>query len=79
MKLTTFCIPESLLEALDGLVERGMYPHRAEAIRVAVRDLVREGVAYQKQNSQKNPLKTLRWLCVRTKREKKRLLNDVFS
>jgi len=42
VKLTTFCIPESLLEALDGLVERGMYPHRAEAIRVAVRDLVRE-------------------------------------
>ena len=42
MKLTTFYVPEFLLEALDGLVERGMYPHRAEAIRVAVRDLVRE-------------------------------------
>jgi metal-responsive CopG/Arc/MetJ family transcriptional regulator len=40
MKLITIYLPEPYLEALDELVSRRYYPHRAEAIRVAVRDLV---------------------------------------
>jgi len=40
MKLITIYLPEPYLEALDKLVERRYYPHRAEAIRVAIRDLI---------------------------------------
>jgi Arc/MetJ-type ribon-helix-helix transcriptional regulator len=40
MKLITLYLPEPYLEALDELVSRRYYPHRAEAIRVAIRDLV---------------------------------------
>jgi Arc/MetJ-type ribon-helix-helix transcriptional regulator len=40
MKLITIYLPEPYLEALDELVSQRYYPHRAEAIRVAVRDLV---------------------------------------
>jgi Arc/MetJ-type ribon-helix-helix transcriptional regulator len=40
MKLITLYLPEPYLEALDELVSKRYYPHRAEAIRVAIRDLV---------------------------------------
>ena len=40
MKLITLYLPEPYLEALDKLVDERYYPHRAEAIRVAVRDLI---------------------------------------
>ena len=40
MKLITIYLPEPYLEALDELVTQKYYPHRAEAIRVAIRDLV---------------------------------------
>ncbi|MEM1586525.1 MAG: ribbon-helix-helix domain-containing protein [Candidatus Bathyarchaeia archaeon] len=40
MKLITIYLPEPYLEALDELVSRKLYPHRAEAIRAAVRDLI---------------------------------------
>lgn len=40
MKLITLYLPEPYLEALDELVTQRYYPHRAEAIRVAVRDLI---------------------------------------
>ena len=40
MKLITVLMPEPYIEALDGLVDRKYYPNRAEAIRVAVRDLL---------------------------------------
>jgi len=40
MKLITLYLPEPYLEALDRLVDERYYPHRAEAIRVAVRDLI---------------------------------------
>jgi len=42
MKLITLYLPEPYIRALDGLVERKYYPNRAEAIRIAVRDLLRE-------------------------------------
>ena len=40
MKLITLNLPEQYLEGLDELVRRGVYPHRAEAIRLAIRDLL---------------------------------------
>jgi Arc/MetJ-type ribon-helix-helix transcriptional regulator len=40
VKLITLYLPEPYLEALDELVSKRYYPHRAEAIRVAIRDLV---------------------------------------
>jgi len=40
MRLITLYLPEAYLKALDELVERRYYPSRAEAIRVAIRDLL---------------------------------------
>jgi Arc/MetJ-type ribon-helix-helix transcriptional regulator len=39
-KLITIHLPEPYIKDLDGLVEDRLYPNRAEAIRVAVRDLL---------------------------------------
>ena len=41
MKLITLYLPEPYIKALDGLVSERYYPNRAEAIRVAVRDLLK--------------------------------------
>lgn len=40
MKLITLHLPEPYIKALDRLVREKYYPNRAEAIRVAVRDLL---------------------------------------
>ncbi len=40
VKLITLYLPESYLRALDELVKKRYYPSRAEAIRVAIRDLL---------------------------------------
>jgi hypothetical protein len=40
VKLITLYLPEPYIKALDSLVEDRFYPNRAEAIRVAVRDLL---------------------------------------
>jgi len=40
MKPISLLVPEAYLEALDQLVTRKMYPNRAEAIRLAIRDLI---------------------------------------
>ena len=42
MKLITLYVPETYLKALDQLVGERFYPNRAEAIRVAIRDLVND-------------------------------------
>ncbi|MEA2070212.1 MAG: ribbon-helix-helix domain-containing protein [Asgard group archaeon] len=42
MNLISVKIPENFLEGLDDLVRLGVYPSRSEAIRVAIRDLLRE-------------------------------------
>jgi Arc/MetJ-type ribon-helix-helix transcriptional regulator len=41
VKLITLYVPEPYLKALDELVSKRYYPHRAEAIRVAIRDLIK--------------------------------------
>lgn len=40
MKLITLYLPEPYIRALDSLVDSRYYPNRAEAIRVAIRDLL---------------------------------------
>ena len=42
LKLITLYVPETYLRALDQLVDERFYPNRAEAIRVAIRDLVND-------------------------------------
>lgn len=45
MKVVTVHLPEAYIEAIDQLVKRRMYPNRAEAIRMAVRDFIMEEAA----------------------------------
>jgi len=40
MKPVTLNLPERYIRELDRLVKRGFYPSRAEAIRLAIRDLL---------------------------------------
>ncbi|MFB0551111.1 MAG: ribbon-helix-helix domain-containing protein [Nitrososphaeria archaeon] len=42
MKVVTVHLPELYIEAIDGLIERRLYPNRAEAIRTALRDFIKE-------------------------------------
>ncbi len=41
MKLVTLHIPEQYVEGLEKLVESKLYPNRSEAIRIAIRDLLK--------------------------------------
>ncbi|MBD3406354.1 MAG: ribbon-helix-helix protein, CopG family [Candidatus Lokiarchaeota archaeon] len=41
MKLVTLHCPSQYLEGLEKLVESGLYPNRSEAIRIAIRDLLK--------------------------------------
>jgi Arc/MetJ-type ribon-helix-helix transcriptional regulator len=49
MKLITLYLPEPYIKALDQLVNERFYPNRAEAIRVAIRDLIIEEVRERKK------------------------------
>lgn len=40
MQQISLFVPKSYIEWLDKLVGKGHYPNRAEAIRIAVRDLL---------------------------------------
>jgi len=44
MRLITLYLPETYIYALDKLVDERFYPNRAEAIRIAVRDLLSDEV-----------------------------------
>lgn len=41
MKLVTLHVPETYLDGLEKLVENNLYPNRSEAIRIAIRDLLK--------------------------------------
>jgi len=41
MKLVTVHLPQSYIEGLEELVKVNIYPNRSEAIRVAVRDMLK--------------------------------------
>ncbi|MEM2145240.1 MAG: type II toxin-antitoxin system ParD family antitoxin [Candidatus Jordarchaeaceae archaeon] len=42
MKLISIKLPNAYIEGLNELVEMGIYPSRSEAIRVAVRDMLKK-------------------------------------
>jgi len=46
MKLITLYLPEPYIKALKRLTDAGLYPNRAEAIRMAVRSLMIEHNEY---------------------------------
>ena len=41
MRLITLLIPDPLLKRLDALVKDGKFPSRSEAIRMAIKDLLK--------------------------------------
>jgi len=45
----TLYIPKTWITLLDNLVKEGFYPSRAEAIRIAIRDLLREHENFKKR------------------------------
>ena len=49
MKLITLHIPETYIKDLDQLVDDQYYPNRAEAIRIAIRDLLNDEVWRKKE------------------------------
>jgi Arc/MetJ-type ribon-helix-helix transcriptional regulator len=42
LKTITVHLPEAYFKALDELIERGLFPSRSEAVRAAIRDLLRK-------------------------------------
>jgi Arc/MetJ-type ribon-helix-helix transcriptional regulator len=42
VRVVTVHLPEVYIEAIDQLVRRRLYPNRAEAIRMAIRDFIME-------------------------------------
>lgn len=54
MKTISVNIPEAAVKALEELVQKGLYANRSEAIRVAVRDLIKKELPdYQSNSSEK--------------------------
>lgn len=51
MKIISVQLPQSLINAIDTLVKRGVYPNRSEAIRTAIRELIRKEL-YQTEISE---------------------------
>jgi Arc/MetJ-type ribon-helix-helix transcriptional regulator len=41
MRLIAVHLPERIIEDIQRLVKRGLYPNRSEAIRIAIRDLLK--------------------------------------
>ncbi len=41
MKMITLYLPEKYLELLDEIIDAGHFPNRSEAIRSAIRDLLK--------------------------------------
>jgi len=42
MKLISVQLPEAYVKGLENLVQKGFYPNRSEAIRYAIRDLLKK-------------------------------------
>ncbi len=66
MKMVTVKIPEDFVDGLNRLVVEGMYPSRSAAIRVAVRDLLKEILWMANENSalMHTPITFKRWILV---------------
>ena len=56
MKLITLYLPEPYIKSLDELVEERFFPNRAEALRMATRDLLVSFDKFQVKVSRKNKI-----------------------
>ncbi|MFP3044956.1 MAG: ribbon-helix-helix domain-containing protein [Thermocladium sp.] len=52
MVLISVHLPKQILEELDELVKKGIFPSRSEAIRIAIRDLMMHEGARNKQSEE---------------------------
>lgn len=50
MKLITQNVPQHDLDAIEKLVKAGMYPNRAEFIRLAIKQVLKEEMRGQPKN-----------------------------
>ena len=66
LKMVTVKIPEDFVDGLNKLVGGGMYPSRSAAIRVAVRDLLKEILWMANENTalMHTPITFKRWILV---------------
>lgn len=46
LKLITLHVPEQYISGIETLVNENMYPNRSEAIRVAIRDLLKNELTF---------------------------------
>jgi len=53
MRVLSLHIPETWIDLLDSLVEAGYYRSRAEAIRIAIRDFIRDEIRRLEAESDK--------------------------
>ena len=53
MKMLTVYIPESYIEGLDLLVIEERFPNRSEAIRTAIRDLIRNEILLKNETEKR--------------------------
>jgi len=51
MVLIAVFVPPDWIPKLDSLIEQGYYPNRSEAIRMAIRDLLKHHDSFKKQTS----------------------------
>jgi len=54
MKLITIHVPDKYLDALERMIVKGLFPNRSEAIRVAIRDLIKNDNHLFGQSMEKN-------------------------
>ncbi|MEM2053930.1 MAG: ribbon-helix-helix domain-containing protein [Nitrososphaerota archaeon] len=53
MKLISVKMPEALIEGMDELVRKGMYPSRSAVMRMAVRDLLKNELGKFKSSNER--------------------------
>ncbi len=53
MKLISIKLPNAYIEGLTDLVELGIYPSRSEAIRVAIRDMLKKELWSRQEGTKK--------------------------
>jgi len=57
MRLVTVKMPEAYVEAIDELVKKGRFANRSEAIRVAIRELLRRELWIKEMEEEDEDLK----------------------
>ena len=53
MKLISIKVPNAYIDGLNELVKMGIYPSRSEAVRVAVRDMLKKEVWNRQEGAAK--------------------------